>query len=80
MKVILSSMNFVAPPNLMTLYTSGHISKNQLLNLLRLDSQRWYSPFIPNPGSSPAFPIDLTDGTDSDNPIIIIDDPSHNHD
>jgi hypothetical protein len=72
MKVISSAMDFGAPPNLMTLYTSGHLSKSQLLNYLRLDSQCWYSPAPSNPGSSITFPIDLTqEGTTSDEPIIL---------
>ena len=70
-KVISSAMDFGAPSNLMTLYTSGHLSKSQLLNFLRLVSQRWYSPAPPNPGSSATFPIDLSQGTTSDEPIIL---------
>ena len=79
MKVISSAINFGAPPNLMSLYTNGHISKCQLLNFLRLESRRWYSPPSQQPGASPACPIDLTaddshDNNDYDHPIII-DDP-----
>ena len=68
-------MDFGAPSNLMTLYTSGHISKSRLLNFLRLDSKHWYSPAPPIPGSTAAFPIDLSQstskGTTSKDPIII---------
>jgi hypothetical protein len=75
MKVISSAMDFGAPSNLMTLYTSGHISKSQLLNFLRLDSQHWYSPAPPIPGSSEQLPIDLSDspslGTTLKDPIVI---------
>jgi hypothetical protein len=77
MKVISSAMDFGAPPNLMTLYTKGHISKNQLLNFLRLDSQHWYSPDPSVPGSSAKLPIDLSDspshGTTLKDPIVIDD-------
>ena len=75
MKVISSAMDFGAPSNLMTLYTNGHISKCQLLNFLRFDSQHWYSPDPPIPGSSAKLPIDLSDspsiGTTLKDPIVI---------
>ena len=74
MTVISSAIDYGAPPNLMSLYTSGNLNKSQLLNFIRLDSQRWYSPGTPNPGSTLAFPIDLTEGTDPDT-AIMIDDP-----
>ena len=71
-------MDFGAPSNLMTLYTKEHISKCQLLNFLRLDSQHWYSPGQPIPGSSMKLPIDLSEspsppGSTLKDPIMIDD-------
>jgi hypothetical protein len=76
MKVISSAIDFGAPSNLMSLYTNNHISKSQLLNFLRLDSQHWSAPGPPIPGSSAKLPIDLSDdlsphGSTLKDPIVI---------
>ena len=81
LKVISMSVQMnLAPSNLFTLFQSKHISKNQLLNFLRIQIARTPSRGTsPLPGVDSSHPIDLTaspivinltDGVDDSSPTI----------